>query len=131
MKPGYTLRRTEEFALRFVALGTPLSYRELGAAVGLRRDAVDLFLSRCKVIPWLLVENADGGRMTFSVDQELKDLCDLHRSRRGLGGVSVAAFFANLRIEIRRQRCDGRLAPNEILDLVEAELDKVNPVFSP
>jgi hypothetical protein len=97
------------------------------------------------LIPWLGIEQLPGREYKLTIDKELKEICELRRSRLQLGGRSLYQFYSDLRREItrrreeanfRRSRAHNRWSPDNVnkLDLceliawIESELDKIETI---
>jgi len=128
-------------ALDSVADGTHYSDAALRRAI--RRHGpheVQFFLQGIRLIPWLTITRDETGT-TFTIDHELRDICDGHRPRPTLdGGQSVAGFLRHLRDEIRRRRKENhdelhkrkwnselilKREQTALLDWIEEQLDRL------
>ncbi len=92
------------------------------------------------LIPWLRIERHATDSATFHVDAELRASCEARSPRPQLNGWSMQAWTKNLREQITARRnanhddwMKKRWQPDdvvkrqqpELLDWIEAELDKV------
>jgi hypothetical protein len=136
-------RRAESIlaALEAVADGTHRSDAALRRAI--RHHApleVESFLQAIRLIPWLTIMRDEVGT-TFTIDDELRAICDSRAARPEVGFVGTVAQFAkHLRDEIKRKRKEandakrGRVWNSELvntralvnlLDWVEEQLTKL------
>ncbi|HEY6363172.1 MAG TPA: hypothetical protein VI585_00135 [Candidatus Binatia bacterium] len=72
-----------------------------------RREMVRLFgtgTTFLSVIPWLEITWDDDGKVTFTVDRELREICENRSPRPLLSGLSIREFLHKLRQEISRRR---------------------------
>jgi hypothetical protein len=65
------------------------------------------FYRRIRLIPWLMIERTKDGT-TFTIDQDLRAICEGRAPRPALGGLSIHNFLKNLRTEIKRRRKENR-----------------------
>jgi hypothetical protein len=135
-------RRAESIltALEAVADGTHRSDAALRRAI--RHHApleIESFLQAIRLIPWLTIMRDEVGT-TFTIDDELRAICDSRAARPEVGFVGTVAQFAkHLRDEIKRKRKEandakrGRVWNSELvntralvnlLDWVEEQLTK-------
>jgi hypothetical protein len=129
-------------ALTAVADGT--HYTDAALRRAIRHHAtleVAEFLKSVRLIPWLAITRDDRGT-TFTIDEDLRDICDGRRPRPTLveGGQSLADFLHHLRAEIRRRRKENhdefrkrkwnselihKGEQTAILDWIEEQLDRL------
>jgi alkylated DNA nucleotide flippase Atl1 len=147
--------RTMEDCVKCATYGKPLTYRQLAHITGHSFRGLELFLNRCAFIPWVkVVTVAPDGHLAacdfdprerlcqyqFSIDEELRNICEARVPRPALGQRSIFECLASLRKEItrlRKEAGDRREARNwnpepilkheqtKVLNYIEAELDKL------
>jgi len=137
-------RRAETIvaALDAVADGTPRTDPVLQRVI--RRHGplqIDSFLQAIRLIPWLTITR-DATGTTFTIDHELRDICEGRRPRPTLveGGQSLVDFLRHLRAEIRRRRKENHDENSKrkwrselilkgeqkaLLDWIETQLDRL------
>ena len=127
-------------ALDTVADGTHYSDAALRRAI--RRHGpheIQFFLQAIRLIPWLTITRDDTGT-TFTIDHELRDICDGRAPRPPLEGQSIRDFLRSLRAEITRRRKENHDEYNKrkwrvtevrtreqtlLLNWIEEQLDRV------
>jgi hypothetical protein len=125
-------------ALETLADGQARSEPEIQKITKLKTLDTD-FYRRIRLIPWLMIERTKDGT-TFTIDQELRDICDGRAPRPALGGLSIYKFLSHLRAEIQRRRKENRdeiarvrwdpdeiskLNQRELLNWIELELGRI------
>jgi hypothetical protein len=145
-KAGFVAARTVDLALTLAAKGADVTLRDIRKESGLGIQSIQSFLMQCRTIPWLTITRCESGKMTFDVNEELKQLCDLHKRRPELDGRSLDQFYKDMRKEItarRKANHDERMKRNwnpenvvrrfqsELLDWIEEQLDLVTTVRRP
>jgi hypothetical protein len=154
-KRQQVVSRTHEAAIRCAEAGRALSDTEIAKIAdykmtrlyGSHGSGLDYFLTLCAFIPWLEVRTSareDGELLRqFSVNQNLKNICDARGFRTGQGTnameivAALAAEIRNRREErqqrVRRANWDatGRVEMSSMLDMVEGQLQLIlNPDLS-
>jgi hypothetical protein len=130
-------RAEEAVVLQIVATGKRMSNKELSQYTG--PADISRFLQRCARIPWLRHSYTKEG-ILFTIDYELKEICEWHTSRPELNGRSYAQFYADLRQEITRRRKKAKdysaqtnwnpdsaikVEMHDLLDWIELQLDRI------
>ena len=91
-------------ALTAVADGTHYTDAALRRAIHQHAKVqVAEFLKTIRLIQWLSITRDNTGT-TFTIDAELRAICDGKVPRPSLDGFSISAFMKNLRAEITRRR---------------------------
>jgi hypothetical protein len=143
-KPGWSGGRSEDHYQRILvglekaADGQPRSDRELQRLVGC---APDDFIRFVRFIPWATMTRTHAPTSTmFTIDQELRDICEGRVPRPILEGRSIQDFLRHLRAEIIRRRKENHDAKRQVgwnsynimtreqtdlLNWIETELDRV------
>lgn len=98
------------------------------------------FLATAQCVEWAIITTKPDGTMTFSIDRELRDICEGKRSRPELNGFNFRDWFKNLRDEIKRRRKENndakinsrwqpeavlKLKQSELFDYIESQLDLI------
>ncbi len=133
----------EDLAVKFAAMG-PLTIHDIQQEAQLNSNAsAHHLLSKCRRIPWSTVERLRRGLYQFTIDEELRRQVTQKPELGGHSESEVVAFLANLRQEITRRRKEANARRNVrkwhsdlmikaeltgLVDWIEAELDKLNPV---
>ncbi len=101
--------------------------------------AVATFIRTATITPWISVERSAAGTR-FTIDRELKAICEGRAPRSGLGGMPPKAFLENFAAEIYRRRKENEEKKNtrmwqpdsidkrqqsNLLDWVELQLKKL------
>ena len=130
-RPGHEHLAT----LAKVADGKRRTDQELERVVG----NVLNYLKWFYLVPWVVIDRTSVGT-TFTIDQELMDICEGKAPRPVLNGFSIRGFLKHLRSEIIRRRKENNderyrrkwsvdstlmVEQTAILDWIEAELDRV------
>jgi hypothetical protein len=125
-------------ALETLADGQRRSDVEVGKVTKMKSLDTD-FYRRIRLIPWLLMDRTREG-MTFTIDHELRDICEGRRARPEIGDFTWRGFYQHLRTEITRRRKEAndlyRAAnwrhgmihtqhQSELLDWIEDELNRI------
>jgi hypothetical protein len=113
------------------------------AATGTAVCVANTILRRAAAIPWLDIQNVGSAKFTFTIDRELRNICDWHTRHAHLGGQSHVDFYKTLRAEIKRRREEAnyerksrlRWTPENVItlelcrliDWIEDELNSINP----
>jgi hypothetical protein len=87
-------------ALDTIADGERRTDPELSQAIGFE---VEDYLRRVRLIPWLSLDRLPEGTV-FTIQEELRAICDGRMARPDLEGGSVKAFLTHVRSEIIRRR---------------------------
>ena len=121
--------------LEQAADGQRRSDRDLARVVG---DVLN-FLKYVRFIPWLSIDRTPDGTM-FTVDAELRAICEARAPRPDLEGFTVRGFLKQVRVEIARQRKEANdlyrkanwkvhevnaLKQSELLNWIEDQLDRI------
>jgi len=135
-------RRVETIlaAVDAVADGTPRTDPVLRRAIRHHGPLeIDTFLQATRLIPWLTIAR-DATGTTFTIDHELRDICDGRAPRPTLEGQSIRDFLRTLRAEITRRRKENHDEYNKrkwrvtevrtreqtlLLNWIEEQLDRV------
>jgi hypothetical protein len=140
---------TLKACIKCAEIGRPLAYPEIAKLTGYTFSSVGKFILRCGFIPWLKIEVISPAgdrqrrdyerRYLFSIDYQLKAICDGEMARPSLGLRSPSEFIRLLRDEISRRRHEAgdrrksrvwnpesinKLEQSELLDYIEDELAK-------
>jgi hypothetical protein len=83
-----------------VADGARRTDAELAAA---GCDHVEAFLQRVRLVPWLAMDRTAAGT-TFTIDHDLRAICEARAPRPALGHQSIRAYLLALHAEIARRR---------------------------
>ena len=98
------------------------------------------FLASAQLVDWVVITKDPAGKFWFTIDRELRDICEGRRERPELGGFTLRDWFKNLRGEISRRRREYKEARNkrmwvsrtanlldhvELLDWIESEFEKI------
>jgi hypothetical protein len=125
-------------ALETLADGQRRSDVEVGKITKMKTLDTD-FYRRIRLIPWLLMDRTREG-MTFTIDHELREICEGRRARPEIGDFTWRGFYQHLRAEITRRRKEAhdlyRAAnwrhgmihtqhQSELLDWIEEELNRI------
>ena len=125
-------------AVMKLADGKARVYREITDTTGYA--AVEDFLGRVRMLPWVEVQRTEGDAYRVLVDEELRMICEDHEPRPQLNGLSVQAFIKRLSKEIYRKRKENneknkaikwnpdntlKTEQKRLLDWIELELSKL------
>jgi hypothetical protein len=110
----------------------------MGHAVRLGHSA----LHRLGGIPWLQIQYAGNGKHIFTINRQLRDICEWQTPPTNPDALSPLTFYKNLRAEIKRRREEAdyerkrrlRWTPESVItielcrliDWIEDELDKID-----
>lgn len=136
-----SVSRNKNLATKFAARGGPIATSEMCAELGGGVRMLNDFLLACRHLPWIEIRRVKGGAI-FTIDAELKDICELRERHEALGGRSITECLTELRREIARRRKENnanrekrpwnveatiKLELIKLLDWIEDELGKINP----
>ena len=130
-----------EAALK-IADGKVYSAQQICEVVG--RKETCAFMERARMLPWLAIERLPDG-FRFTVDEELRAVCEDHAPRPQLSGAGVHAFINRLTKEIYRRRKENneknkaikwnpdntlKTEQKRLLDWIEAELATLSELMA-
>lgn len=142
LSEGERQRRFVCEAVIKLANGKARSIQELSNATG--RSDIGQFLARARMLPWLTIDRMPDG-YRFTVDEELRSICEDHAPRPQLRGAGVHAFIKRLAKEIYRKRKENQEKNNAIkwnpdntlkteqkrlLDWIETELSALTQLMA-
>lgn len=126
--------------LKLAALPQPVTPDQIKDVSGCHSvKGVYSFLHRAAILPWLTVMKNRDGNYTFTIDYDLKEICDRHQPG-AVGELSLADHLAHIHKEIREMRERNKIERERrrwnpestvkaellaILDYVENELDRI------
>lgn len=124
--------------LERLADGTRRTDLEIYRITGI--DVLKEYLKRIRLIPWLTIDRTLDGTV-FTIDQDLREICERRVPRPALDGGSIRDFLAHLRSEMQRRRKENRDAAHavkwnsdtiikreqsDLLDWVEDQLGRIS-----